>query len=218
MSLLGYQQALCELVASPRFCLAVRRDPSSLDPYDLTERERARLASVVTQRGMSTSCTLYRVNRIAPVFSYLPLTCAVLGDELIHEAERHWEAGKPPNLQFESETVRFTNYLKDRLEAGGIENPYLEEVLLLELAAHALASGADPPRRTVRFRHDPVALLALLADRRQPAVDEVELGEYLVELDASGGAMKLRYCAIPTETRAGDSAQDWSNLDHPVGR
>lgn len=190
MTLLGYQQALCDLVASPSLCLRVRSDAATLDAYDLTDRERRRLAAVVAQPGMSTSCTLYRVNRITPLYSYLPLTCALLGDDLIAEAERYWSQGKPGDLQFGPETQRFAQFLRDRFAAGALASPYVGEVLELELTASALRWGADPPRRTVRFAHDPEPLLAALADDRAPP-PELPEGDYLVELDASGGELRI---------------------------
>jgi hypothetical protein len=190
VTLVGYQQALCDLVASPELCLRVRSDAATLDSYDLTDRERRRLSAVVKQPGMSTSCTLYRVNRITPLYSYLPLTCALLGDDLIVEAERYWSHGKPGDLQFGPETQRFAQFLRERFAAGALASPYVGEVLELELAANALRWGADPPRRTVRFAHDPEPLLAALADDRQPP-PELPEGDYLVELDASGGELRI---------------------------
>jgi hypothetical protein len=190
VTLLAYQQALCDLVASPELCLRVRSDTATLDGYDLTDRERRRLSAVVAQPGMSTSCTLYRVNRITPLYSYLPLTCGLLGDDLIVEAERYWSQGKPGDLQFGPETQRFARFLRERFAAGALASPYVGEVLELELAANALRWGADPPRRTVRFAHDPEPLLAALADDRQPP-PELPEGDYLVELDASGGEVRI---------------------------
>jgi len=190
VTLLAYQQALCDLVASPELCLRVRSGTATLDAYDLSDRERRRLSAVVAQPGMSTSCTLYRVNRITPLYSYLPLTCGLLGDELIVEAERYWRRGKPGDLQFGPETQRFARFLRERFAAGALESPYVGEVLELELAANALRWGADPPRRTVRFAHDPEPLLAALADDRQPP-PELPEGDYLVELDASGGEVRI---------------------------
>jgi hypothetical protein len=190
VTLLGYQQALCDLVASPSLCLRVRADAATLDAYDLTDRERRRLSTVVAQPGMSTSCTLYRVNRITPLYSYLPLTCALLGDDLIVEAERYWSQGKPGDLQFGPETQRFAQFLRDRFAAGALASPYVGEVLELELAANALRWGADPPRRTVRFAHEPEPLLAALAEDRAPP-PELPEGDYLVELDASGGELRI---------------------------
>jgi hypothetical protein len=191
VTLLGYQQALCDLVASPQLCLRVRADAGALDGYDLTDRERGRLAAVAGQRGMSTSCTLHRVNRITPLYSYLPLTCTLLGDDLIHEAERYWRAGKPGDLQFGPETLRFSRFLQRRLDDGAISNPYLSEVLDLELAANAVRWGAEPAVRTVQFAHDPVAILEALADGRQPNGEAVAPGNYMVRLDATSGEVKL---------------------------
>ena len=144
MSLFGYQQAPSDMVASPQLCLRVRGSAAAPDGYDLTERERSRLAAVAAQRGMSTSCTLYRVNRIAPLHAYLPLTCALLGDQLIREAERFWSEGKPGNRQFGPETQRFGRFLQRRLREGAIADTYLGEVAL-ELAGNALRWGAQPP-------------------------------------------------------------------------
>jgi len=196
VTLLGYQQALCDLVASPSLCLRVRADAATLDAYDLTDRERRRLSTVVAQPGMSTSCTLYRVNRITPLYSYLPLTCALLGDDLIVEAERYWSQGKPGDLQFGPETQRFAQFLRDRFAAGALASPYVGEVLELELAANALRWGADPPRRTVRFAHEPEPLLAALAEDRAPP-PELPEGDYLVELDASGGEVRISALSRP---------------------
>jgi hypothetical protein len=190
VTLLAYQQALCDLVASPELCLRVRSDTATLDAYDLSDRERRRLSAVVAQPGMSTSCTLYRVNRITPLYSYLPLTCTLLGDDLIVEAERYWSQGKPGDLQFGPETQRFARFLRERFAAGALASPYVGEVLELELAANALRWGADPPRRMVRFAHDPEPLLAALADVRAPEPD-LQDGDYLVELEVVGGEVRI---------------------------
>lgn len=197
MSLFGYQQALCDMVASPQLCLRVRGAAAALDGYDLTERERSRLAAVAAQRGMSTSCTLYRVNRIAPLHAYLPLTCALLGDQLIREAERFWSEGKPGDLQFGPETQRFGRFLQRRLREGALADTYLGEVVALELAGNALRWGAQPPTRTVRFVHDPVALLAPLAEGRRPD-HAVPTGDYAVVVDASDGPITMSV-VVPSE-------------------
>ena len=58
VTMLGYQRALSDMIASPRLCLAVRRDAGeALAGYELSDRERGRLATVALQPGMSTSCT-----------------------------------------------------------------------------------------------------------------------------------------------------------------
>jgi hypothetical protein len=231
MTLLAYQQALCDLIASPQLCLEARADPeAALSRYDLAPRERRRLAAVVRQRGMSTSCTLHRVNRITPIYSYLSLTCFLLGDSLIGEVEAFWSQGKPSDLQFGPESERFGRFLKRRLRAGAVRDPYVEEVLDFELAANRLralsrergrpsvasATGAPEPDpttgqsaphplvRVVEFRHEPLSLLGALSQGRRPD-PEPERGRYLVALDASGGGLELRNVPARESTRSSRS-------------
>jgi hypothetical protein len=198
VTLLAYQQALCDLVASPALCVAVRRDPErSLLKFDLTERERRRLAAVAGQRGMSTSCTLHRVNRITPIFEYLPLTCALLGDDLIREAELFWDEGAASDLQFGPESERFAEFLKRRVRTGAVADPYLEDVVEFELTANrfrARLREEDPGDgrlvATTTFRHEPTELLAALIDGRRPDREPAR-GEFVVTLDASGGELAI---------------------------
>ena len=65
MSVASFQQALCDLIASPRLCRALRAAPEEvLANYELSARERARLCEVVWQRDMlRRDCSLYRANR-----------------------------------------------------------------------------------------------------------------------------------------------------------
>lgn len=198
MSLVGYQRALADLIASPELCLAVRADADrALASHELTPRERARLEAVVRQRGMSTSCTLYRVNRMTPIYSYLPLTCFLLGDDLIREAEAFWAEERPEDLQFGPETERFGRFLERRLASGAIADPYLDEVLEFELTTNRLQAqarhgdGEAALTALVEFRHEPLPLLEALADRRRPE-SEPARGRFFVELDASGETLQLR--------------------------
>lgn len=192
MSLLGYQQALCDLVASPQLCLGVRADRAALDGYDLTDRERDRIAAAVASRGMSVSCTLYRVNRITPLYSYLPLSCTLLGDGLVGQAEIYWREGKPEDLQFGPETVRFAGFLRRQLAAGAIDDPYLGEVLALELAVNALRRDPGSPPRAVTFAHDPVPVLEALAAGRRPEAAATIDGGLDVEVSTVDGELCLR--------------------------
>ena len=193
MTLLEYQRALSEMIASPRLCLAVRADPAgALATYGLDERERRRLAAVAFQPGMSTSCTLYRVNRITPIATYLPLTAYLLGDALIEEAERFWDEGLPSDLQFGPETERFGRFLERRVEAGALADPYLREIVRFELAVNRVrvAGGDQPLVETVVFEHDPLPLLDALADGRRPDPPPPE-GRYELAVDATAGDIAL---------------------------
>ena len=205
MSLASFQRALCDLIASPDLCVRLTHAPEEVLPnYDLSPRERRRLVGVVRQPGMSTTCTLYRVNRITPLYTLMPLTSFLLGDRLIAEAEAYWAEFPGSDLQFRLEVERFAGFLQGRLRTGQLEDPYLEEVIEFETAAAALryASprvGSDALIRAVRFRHDPELLLRLLIDRRRPS--QVPAMDSVVELDARGGLLELRIVRRDAEAR-----------------
>lgn len=201
MSLRGFQRALADLVATPELCRAARSDPAAaFGGYELTPREERRLAAVVAQRGMATSCALYRANRLAPLYTFLPHTCFLLGTRLRAELETFWAARTRPADIAEQELRGFAEMLRGRLASGELEDPVLGEVLEYELASFLLGllppAGADPapaagpprvnPRvRVVPFRHDPAALLRLLS-ARQPPPYALEEGEFYLLLDARG--------------------------------
>ena len=199
MSIRAFQQALCELIASPDRCMAVRSDPASvLSRYDLTQRERDRLADVVWQRGMSTNCTLYRSNRITPIYTLLHSTCLLLGDRLKPVLDSYWSTATLRDLEFKQETHRFAKFLKQRIREGVITDDFVEEVVDFELAINALrfaprrrilreldeAGGQDahdlhPLMRLVRFRHDPGLILDALTRGTAPK-DLPETEAYLL--------------------------------------
>lgn len=197
MSLASFQRALCDLIASPDLCVRLTTDADSvLAPYELSARERRRLTEIVRQPGMSTTCTLYRVNRITPLYTLLPLTSFLLGERLLPEAESYWAEYPGSDLQFKYEVERFGRFLLARIRSGELDDPYLEEVLNFEVSAAALryARSRDSDAeliRVVRFRHDPATLLELLAERRRPA-DNVAEGDFDVVLDARSADLELR--------------------------
>jgi hypothetical protein len=201
VSLAEFQRALCDLIASPELCLVVRADPAAgLVPYDLTEREIRRLDSVVRQRGMSTNCTLYRVNRVTPIYSILPMTCELLGERLLPVITDFWQA-RATDLQTQHEVDLFAEDLRARLGDGRLVDPYLGEVLSFEQTANTLrflarnATRRDlelaPPTlptphplvRVTHFDHDPMRLLEPLADHRSPPA-ALAVGEHYLLVDA----------------------------------
>ncbi len=201
MSLKEFQRALADLVATPELCRAARADPSAVfGLYALTPLEERRLAAVVQQRGMATSCSLYRANRLAPLLIFLPLTCFLLGPRLRGELDRFWAAHDRPGDLAEHELHGFAELLRGRLASGELEDPLLGPVLEYELAGFTLgilpppgagsAPGDGPARahprvRVVAFRHEPAALLRLLAAREAPPY-ALEEGEFYLLLDARG--------------------------------
>lgn len=187
MSIAGFQQALSDLIASPQRCLRLRAgDQAGLEGYELSERERRRLAAVVLQPGMSVSCSIYRANRLTPIAGGLPCSCTALGDALPAEIEAFW-AAEATDMQFGREVERFGRFLGERLRSGGLECRYLDEVLSFELALNRLRheEGAS----TVRFAHDPVPLLEALTEGRVPGA--VATGSYEVVLEANAGDIRV---------------------------
>jgi hypothetical protein len=217
MSVTSFQRALCDLIASPRLCLALREDPdATLAPYELSTRERKRLATVVWQRGMSTNCTLYRSNRITPIYTLLNYTCLALGSQFGILIDQFWDLKGYRDGQFKSEVERFGIFLRQRVTDGTIVSPFVGELLDFELArneleftprkqvlraiAHLGPPKADTPcrlhplARLVRFRHDPRALLRAAADGIMPPPDLPET-EVLVVLSVVDGALRVMQLA-----------------------
>ena len=209
MSLLGFQRALADMVASPDLAQRVRGgDRRFLERYDLSPRERARLEVVAAQPGMDVNCTLYRTNRLTPIVMLLPYTCFILGDRMKSVAERFWNDSRT-DLQFQNEIQRFAAFLHELVRAGELVEPLLEEVLAFELATNELrflprrrireqAPGEVGPRvrlhplvRIVRFRHAPEALLEHLAAMEPPPYS-LEEGEFLLVLVAGSDELDVR--------------------------
>lgn len=222
MALVAFQRALCDLIASPTLCLATRSDASEfLSQYDLSPRERLRLREIVWQRGMSTTCTLYRSNRVTPIYTLLHCTCLILGDGLKHELDEYWAHTELRDLEFKHEIARFSQFVKQRMAAGLITDSFIGEVLDFELAINELrfaprrqilaqlhdAIGADehaavrphPLVRAVRFTHDAVEVVKALARGRVPyGLPESEsflvlsgIGEELCVKDVEPAAARL---------------------------
>jgi hypothetical protein len=206
LALQAFQYALSELVASPQLCVAVRAGKIDFfKRFDLSETEKARLMEVVWQPGMSVSCSMYRSNRITPIYTLLNFTCFLLGADLKKEVDEFWRSSQLPDLQFKEEIERFGRHLKGRITAGAITNPFVGEVLNFELAMNelqflprqkilcqiqrALARGeagpfrVNPLIRVLLFRHEPFEVVDILRQGRAPS-DELPRGEFFVVLSA----------------------------------
>lgn len=148
---------------------------------------------------------MYRSNRITPIYTLLNFTCFLLGADFEKEVDEYWRRSQLPDLQFKEEIERFGRYLKGRITAGAITNPFVEEVLNFELAMNelqfvprqkilcqiqrALARGeagafrVNPLIRVLLFRHEPFEVVDLLRQGRAPS-DELPRGEFFVVLSA----------------------------------
>jgi hypothetical protein len=213
VSLAAFQRALCDLIASPSLCLALRADAeTTLAAYELSPRERDRLTTVVRQRGMSTNCTLYRSNRITPIYTLLPFTCRSLGDQFGALINQYWAQEIYKDGQYKSEIERFGTFLRQRMAADAVISPFARELLAFELARNALEFGprrdvlrqlADLPAldsdkpcrlhplaRLVRFQHDPAVVLAAFARGGVPPAD-LPAAEAFVVLSVADGDLKV---------------------------
>jgi len=212
MTMEAFQRAMCDLVASPDLCIALLESPEEvLGRYDLSERDRRRLVEVVQQPGMFVNCSLYRANRLSPIYNLVPRTCFLLGDALVAEATEFWQDFKETRLQFHDEAKEFCAFLLRRLELGILRNPMLAEVIEYELALNEFrysprldvlarlelntTAGKDvqlhPLVRVILFRHEPRRLLELL-DERQPPPYELTEGEFWLLLDGKAEDVQIK--------------------------
>jgi hypothetical protein len=149
MSMLAFQRAYADLAASPKLCLAVRADPlAALATYDLTDRERDRLARAVWQRGMDANCTLYRATRLTALNAVIPLTLGVIRPTLRELLDTYWEDNPVHDVRFASETARFIAWLE--LHPTVLPEPAEDIIALarreLAIEEERLASDAIGPQ------------------------------------------------------------------------
>lgn len=147
MTLASFQRALTDLTASPAMCRFVRHDPDWLgEAYDLTPRERNRLAGIASSRGMEANCILYRANRLAPVALNCPDLCDALGEDLNRLISLYWVAEPTTNVHFLVETERFCAFLEARSDLSPAAREALareHDKVRLRLAASAARAAED---------------------------------------------------------------------------
>ena len=206
---------MCDLVASPDLCVALVQSPEEvLGRYDLSDRDRRRLVEVVQQPGMLVNCSLYRANRLSPIYNLIPHTCFLLGDALLDEATEFWNGFRETRLQFHEEVMQFGDFLRRRIELGLLQNPMLAEVLEYELAlnefrytgrldvlmrlelSNSVARESNrirlhPLIRVLLFNHEPGPLLRLLDERKPPPYELAE-GEFWLLLDGKGEEVEVK--------------------------
>jgi len=165
MSARDFQLAFASLIASPQTCCELlTAEGPFFSRFDLSEKEKLRLRAIVRQRGVSACCSLYRMNRVTPVYSQLSNTCALLKDKLIPLIEEFWQYLTKPSLQFREEVLEFGNFLMNKINVGAIGLPYLKEVLQLEIAMNELSYLPEGEYRMLGFEHDIFFILQALAE------------------------------------------------------
>src|SRR5215208_487041 len=120
MSIAEFQRAFADLIASPERCVALR--------------EKKRLETMVHHEAMSVNCSLYRVNRLIPVYSVLPHSCRLLGNRLMDELDAFWAASRHATLQYRWESWRFGLWLEERIAARRLPGGPVEDAIRLEMA------------------------------------------------------------------------------------
>jgi hypothetical protein len=119
MSLQEFQRAVAEFIASPERCVdAIADFAAETTDFDLTEREKRRLEAMINDQRMSANCTLYRVNRLMPIFEVLPLTWRHLGAAAEKELHEFWQQHPDAVVQYGEEAHRFGVWLENRVAAG----------------------------------------------------------------------------------------------------
>jgi hypothetical protein len=224
MSLADFQRAMADLAGSPELCRLAKTDPDEvLHVYALTDRERARLVSVVGQPGMQVNCTIHRTTRMIALDTLLPLTCAALGEALGTELDAYWKSCARPAIRFDTEAARFVAHLESRVEHGRGAWPCsaaaLADLARLELSMETLriSPGNDvgnvdgdmsppsaaprsrlhPDARVVRLDHDPAALLAVGTGAGPQRLGSVPRRSCLVVLTREGD--RIDVFAVPAD-------------------
>lgn len=207
MSLLGFQQALSQLVMSPEFCSKVLTDPErALSAFDLTPLEHQRLAVLAQSPGLGIGTMIHRSFRLSMLVSTLPKTCTLLEfQDLKQTVHAYWHTQPPRNFYYEQEAARFGEFVLAQLKLGSIQSEFLEEILRFELAVLSLIKVTpeqipvrdsfgysapenyfpylNPLYRIVFFRHEPETLLRSLGEGRMP--EHVPRGNYYLLLAQS---------------------------------
>jgi|KBSMisStandDraft_5_1062788.scaffolds.fasta_scaffold01825_2 hypothetical protein len=167
MSARDFQLAFAQLVASPETCREmIQAEEPFFTRFDLTVKEKLRLHAIVRQRGIAACLSLYRMNRVTPVYSQLSNTCSLLGDGLIPLVEEFWRHLTKPSLQFREEVLEFGQFLMNKIDTGLINMPYLREVLQLEMAMNELSYLPEGEYRVLKFEHDIFSILQSLSTGR----------------------------------------------------
>jgi hypothetical protein len=159
-----FQIAITKLIASPQLCRETLVDEQSFfSGFELTEKEKMRLHAILRQKGMSACCSLYRMNRVTPVYTQLSNTSAILGEDLVPIISEFWNHLSAPSLQFREEVLEFGFFLMKKIDSGQVKIPYLKEVLKLEMAMNELSYLPEGEFRLLNFEHDIFQVLRSLA-------------------------------------------------------
>jgi hypothetical protein len=167
MSLVDFQIALSKLIASPKLSMQALHDEQFFfDQYDLSDKEKNRLHVVLRQKGFSACCSLYRMNRITPLYTQLSNTSFLLGDELVPLVEEFWDFFTETSLQFKEEVLSFGHFLFKKIDEGKLNVSYLKDILKLELAMNELSYAPEGEVRILKFEYDIFEILKQTVEKK----------------------------------------------------
>lgn len=157
MSLREYQRQLARSIADPSYRRTIASEPGILMPLTLDARERKRLVSFARDPGMRVNTALYRANRLTPIYSALPQSCAALGAALHGVLHAFWSSRELEDLQFASEAARFAAFLRRTPEVRARRG--IGSLIAVELACYELLVA---PRSSLRLACRPPGRRAML--------------------------------------------------------
>lgn len=164
MSTPDFQIAMAKLIASPETCEKTLVDENNFfSEFNLSAKEKKRIHSILRQKGISACCSLYRMNRITPIYMQLSNTSFLLGDDFVPLMEEFWLHYAETSLQFKEEVLEFGKFLMQKIETGTINISYLKEVLQLEIAINELSYSAEGEFRILKFDFDIFQILYFLS-------------------------------------------------------
>jgi hypothetical protein len=117
--LADFERALARMVVDPELADRVAADPAALAEYNLSPRERERLAAIAPQKGLAIGTLFHRSFRISKLAYTLPNTLKALGSErlstLLYE---YWNEYPAVIEYYDREAERFALWLLNRPEAA----------------------------------------------------------------------------------------------------
>jgi hypothetical protein len=172
MSAAAFQAALGRLVADASYREAVRAEGEPALRCELDAVQRRRLLAVAASPGLDITSKVHEAWRLGKLYTMLPLTCALLGEERLgREVDGFWRRCLPRSFYFRDEALEFCDHLARRLRTG-MRVSYLREVLAYESTVLELrrpfAPGEGKRIRSVAFRHDPARLIGALRAGERP--------------------------------------------------
>lgn len=174
MSLKSFQLALAEIISNPQTGKRYSENPNLMDSrYELTEKEKERLAAMAGQKGMRANYMLYQMNRMTPLSMFMGYTLKVLRPQLMAVLQQFWAQYPQTSFQFRDELAFFVAFLKQEMDADRLSIPYLRDIVAIDEAINDIRLPNEdtqeeandefytlhPLARIVFLEHDPDMLV-----------------------------------------------------------